>query len=153
VKNPLCLEQIREKTRDFQYKASADFLADMKLIADNSRLYNGANHVLTGVADSLVKKAERMVENMVINEEEKNEVSTVSFSGAIEISESIAIKENLSESVTVNMISVAENSVSVSNFTATEASIGGLSQISGEGLNSTDNAAGDTGMESEIDIM
>lgn len=61
VKNPLSLEQIRDKVRNFKYLAADCFLEDILRVADNCNLYNGPAHPLTGIARKLYEKAQGLV--------------------------------------------------------------------------------------------
>ncbi|KAI8902054.1 hypothetical protein BC833DRAFT_574879 [Globomyces pollinis-pini] len=53
----MCLEQIRDKAKKFQYRTSQSFLDDVKLIVDNCKLYNGEAHPLSTTANGLLSKA------------------------------------------------------------------------------------------------
>ncbi|KAI8912963.1 hypothetical protein DFJ77DRAFT_466147 [Powellomyces hirtus] len=59
IKRPRTLEQIRDDVRNYNYKTPAEFMRDLSLVADNCRLYNGALHPLTVIADSLVSRARK----------------------------------------------------------------------------------------------
>ncbi|RKO88495.1 Bromodomain-containing protein [Blyttiomyces helicus] len=58
VKKPKTLEQIRDDVKDCHYANAQAFLADVQLIASNSRLYNGPAHPRTVVAEQLVARAQ-----------------------------------------------------------------------------------------------
>lgn len=44
------LQQIKKKIDACKYELRREFLADIKQILDNSRIYNGDNHVITETA-------------------------------------------------------------------------------------------------------
>ncbi len=55
IKNPICLNDIREKISSYQYKTADELLADLDLMVSNCVLFNGANSVLAQNAVALVK--------------------------------------------------------------------------------------------------
>ncbi|KAJ3276830.1 hypothetical protein HDV01_002885 [Terramyces sp. JEL0728] len=58
VKNPICLEQIRDKVRNFQYQSAQAFFQDVQHVYSNCNLYNGPAHPLTAIAKNMVSKVE-----------------------------------------------------------------------------------------------
>uniref|UniRef100_A0A1I7XMT1 Bromo domain-containing protein n=1 Tax=Heterorhabditis bacteriophora TaxID=37862 RepID=A0A1I7XMT1_HETBA len=50
VTDPMDLQKIKNKIADNKYELRQDFLGDVKKMLDNSRLYNGDNHVITEAA-------------------------------------------------------------------------------------------------------
>lgn len=50
IKQPMDLQQIKKKISENKYELRKEFLADIKQMLDNSRLYNGDNHVITEAA-------------------------------------------------------------------------------------------------------
>ena len=79
IKSPMCLEQMREKVKNFEYKTKADFLSDMELIVNNCGLYNGDLHSITMAAKILFGKCESYLEEV---------------SGKIRIAEEDILKES-----------------------------------------------------------
>jgi hypothetical protein len=65
VKKPICLEQIRDKVRNFKYLSCNTFTDDIKLISENCNLYNGPVHPLTKIAEDLYEKATAMLEKVI----------------------------------------------------------------------------------------
>uniref|UniRef100_A0A0K0CU91 DUF3591 domain-containing protein n=1 Tax=Angiostrongylus cantonensis TaxID=6313 RepID=A0A0K0CU91_ANGCA len=63
VKNPMDLQKIKSKIADNKYELRQEFLLDVKRMLDNSRLYNGDNHVITDAAKKMFELAsKRLVE-------------------------------------------------------------------------------------------
>ncbi|CAI5438375.1 unnamed protein product [Caenorhabditis angaria] len=63
IKNPMDLQKIKNKISDQSYELRMDFLGDVKQMLDNSRLYNGDNHIITVTAQQMLELAgKRMVE-------------------------------------------------------------------------------------------
>ncbi|KAI8816414.1 uncharacterized protein EV422DRAFT_581472 [Fimicolochytrium jonesii] len=63
VRKPKTLEQIRDDVKNYLYKTPSEFMRDLHLVANNCRLYNGAHHPLTLIADSLVARANTLLLN------------------------------------------------------------------------------------------
>ena len=61
VKSPIFLEQILEKTKKLEYKTIDSFLKDIRLIHENSALYNGESHAISVLAEKLVAKCENLI--------------------------------------------------------------------------------------------
>ncbi|CAJ0578024.1 unnamed protein product, partial [Mesorhabditis spiculigera] len=61
VKNPMDLQQIKQKIQDNKYELRMDFLGDVKRILDNSILYNGINHNITMIAQKMFEIAGKRV--------------------------------------------------------------------------------------------
>ncbi|EGT31438.1 hypothetical protein CAEBREN_07628 [Caenorhabditis brenneri] len=57
VKNPISLQEIKTKITTNKYVSRKEFLDDMKLMFDNSRLYNGDNSVFTLTATQMLQLA------------------------------------------------------------------------------------------------
>ena len=55
IKNPICLNDIREKISSYQYKTADELLADLDLMVSNCVLFNGTNSILAQNAVALVK--------------------------------------------------------------------------------------------------
>jgi hypothetical protein len=53
VKNPIDLQAIRKRTNEKHYKNRQMFLEDMRLLTENSMLYNGAQHHITLASERL----------------------------------------------------------------------------------------------------
>lgn len=62
VKNPIDLQTIRKRILEKFYKNRDAFLDDFRLLVDNSRLYNGATHLITQSAENLYEMAALRVE-------------------------------------------------------------------------------------------
>ncbi|CAB3407273.1 unnamed protein product [Caenorhabditis bovis] len=63
IKNPMDLQKIKKKISDQVYELRKDFLADVKQMLDNSRLYNGDNNIITVAAQQMLELAgKRMCE-------------------------------------------------------------------------------------------
>ncbi|XP_014670703.1 PREDICTED: transcription initiation factor TFIID subunit 1-like, partial [Priapulus caudatus] len=54
IETPMDVQAIRENVRKKKYQSREDFLGDINQIVTNSILYNGANHMLTKVAQSMM---------------------------------------------------------------------------------------------------
>ena len=50
IRNPISMQEIKNKIAAYSYQLRKDFLDDIKLMFDNSRLYNGDNNMLTVTA-------------------------------------------------------------------------------------------------------
>jgi hypothetical protein len=50
ILRPICLKDIFNKTKQNAYKKSAEFLADLELMSENSNKYNGADSWYSGIA-------------------------------------------------------------------------------------------------------
>uniref|UniRef100_A0A914R5H1 Bromo domain-containing protein n=1 Tax=Parascaris equorum TaxID=6256 RepID=A0A914R5H1_PAREQ len=50
IKNPMDMQTIKKKISENKYELRRQFLADIKQMLDNSRVYNGDNHVITETA-------------------------------------------------------------------------------------------------------
>jgi transcription initiation factor TFIID subunit 1 len=59
VKSGMDLQQIRKNITENKYELRHQFLADLKQMLDNSRLYNGDNHVITLAARKIFEMASR----------------------------------------------------------------------------------------------
>ncbi|KAK2720741.1 transcription initiation factor TFIID subunit 1-like isoform X2 [Artemia franciscana] len=55
VQNPMDLQTMREKVRSKAYHSREEFLADVTLIFENSKRYNGPNHLYTLTAKSILE--------------------------------------------------------------------------------------------------
>ena len=55
VKNPMDLQSMRQKIREKRYTCRDDFLQDVSLMVENSKLYNGLNHQLTFTAQRMLE--------------------------------------------------------------------------------------------------
>ena len=66
IKEPRDFAMIGENIRSVHYKSSAEFLADVKLLADNCALYNGPSHPYTVTARDIQRLAEELVMEMVV---------------------------------------------------------------------------------------
>ena len=55
IKNPICLNDIREKISSYQYNTADEVLADLDLMVNNCVIFNGANSVLAKNVIALVK--------------------------------------------------------------------------------------------------
>ena len=53
IKNPICLKDIFNKTKQNAYKKSSEFLADLELMSENSNKYNSAESWYSGIAKQL----------------------------------------------------------------------------------------------------
>ena len=53
IKNPIDLETIGRKVTSHKYHSRAEFLDDIELLYNNSRIYNGENSEFTGKAKKL----------------------------------------------------------------------------------------------------
>uniref|UniRef100_A0A8R1EN25 Bromo domain-containing protein n=1 Tax=Caenorhabditis japonica TaxID=281687 RepID=A0A8R1EN25_CAEJA len=63
VKNPISLQEIKNKITKQEYALRKDFLDDVKLMFDNSRIYNGDNNMITVTAQQMLQLAgKRMIE-------------------------------------------------------------------------------------------
>lgn len=62
VKHPMDLQTMREKIRNKKYHLRSEFMTDMQLIRDNSKLYNGEHSFYTQVADKLVEQAKSKID-------------------------------------------------------------------------------------------
>ncbi|KAJ3316030.1 hypothetical protein HDV04_000239 [Boothiomyces sp. JEL0838] len=63
VKNPICLEQIRDKVKNFHFQSAQRFLDDVKLLYSNCNLYNGPAHPLTTIAKNMANQVETAIQN------------------------------------------------------------------------------------------
>uniref|UniRef100_A0A1I7TBT1 Transcription initiation factor TFIID subunit 1 n=1 Tax=Caenorhabditis tropicalis TaxID=1561998 RepID=A0A1I7TBT1_9PELO len=64
IKEPISLQEIKTKIASNKYVMRKDFLDDVKLMFDNSRLYNGDNNMLTVTAKQMLQLAgKRMIEH------------------------------------------------------------------------------------------
>ncbi|VDN01342.1 unnamed protein product [Thelazia callipaeda] len=61
VTEPMDLQQIKKKISENKYELRRQFLYDMKLIMDNSILYNGGAHPITITARNVFEMASRLV--------------------------------------------------------------------------------------------
>jgi len=59
IKQPICLQDIRENIASFKYHSLAGFLADFDLLVINSQIFNGINDPLTKKAMDIRRKVER----------------------------------------------------------------------------------------------
>ncbi|KAJ3045878.1 hypothetical protein HDV00_006144 [Rhizophlyctis rosea] len=62
VKNPITLEVIRDRNKNFIYKSAAAFLGDIQLLASNARLFNGPAALHTQTAEKYLAMAERVLQ-------------------------------------------------------------------------------------------
>lgn len=62
IKKPLDLQTIRKRVIEKAYKNRDAFLDDVRLLVDNSQLYNGPNHLITHSAESLYQMCLRRVD-------------------------------------------------------------------------------------------
>ncbi len=62
VKNPVDLQTIRKRINEKAYKTYSAFLDDMRLLVENSALYNGSNHAITASAENLFILCSQKVE-------------------------------------------------------------------------------------------
>ncbi|KAF1769961.1 hypothetical protein GCK72_001778 [Caenorhabditis remanei] len=63
IRNPISMQEIKNKIAAYSYQLRKDFLDDIKLMFDNSRLYNGDNNMLTVTARQMLQLAgKRMIE-------------------------------------------------------------------------------------------
>lgn len=62
ITKPMDIQTIKKKIADKNYLAREDFLADWQQIYENSRLYNGPNHPLTGIAQRMYDQAKLRIE-------------------------------------------------------------------------------------------
>ncbi|KAF6265247.1 hypothetical protein COO60DRAFT_1623919 [Scenedesmus sp. NREL 46B-D3] len=65
IKHPMDLKTARDKVRAGAYASMDEWRADMQLILDNCRKYNGEHHTLTGWAEKLEATMERRMEEAV----------------------------------------------------------------------------------------
>ncbi|VDO31629.1 unnamed protein product [Onchocerca flexuosa] len=61
IKEPMDLQQIKKKISENQYELRRQFLYDIKLIMDNSILYNGGGHPITIIAKNVFEMASRHI--------------------------------------------------------------------------------------------
>uniref|UniRef100_A0A1I7VSZ5 Bromodomain containing protein n=1 Tax=Loa loa TaxID=7209 RepID=A0A1I7VSZ5_LOALO len=61
IKEPMDLQQIKKKISENKYELRRQFLYDIKLIMDNSILYNGGGHPITITAKNVFEMASRHV--------------------------------------------------------------------------------------------
>ncbi|XP_055893415.1 transcription initiation factor TFIID subunit 1-like isoform X2 [Biomphalaria glabrata] len=54
IKRPMDMQTMRENVRQKKYRSREDFLTDLNQIVENSKLYNGAQHLLTLNAQSML---------------------------------------------------------------------------------------------------
>lgn len=54
VHNPIDLSMIKSKVKSFKYRTFSSFLDDLNLLQDNCKIYNGIDHSLTRIAQSMV---------------------------------------------------------------------------------------------------
>ncbi|GFS23987.1 transcription initiation factor TFIID subunit 1 [Elysia marginata] len=54
IKRPMDMQTMRENVRQKKYRSREDFLADLNQIVENSKLYNGAQHLLTLNAQAML---------------------------------------------------------------------------------------------------
>ncbi|GFO30868.1 transcription initiation factor tfiid subunit [Plakobranchus ocellatus] len=54
IKRPMDMQTMRENVRQKKYRSREDFLADLNQIVENSKLYNGAQHLLTKNAQAML---------------------------------------------------------------------------------------------------
>ncbi|KHN84351.1 Transcription initiation factor TFIID subunit 1 [Toxocara canis] len=57
IKNPMDMQAIKKKISENKYELRRQFLADIKQMLDNSRVYNGDNHVITETARKVFEVA------------------------------------------------------------------------------------------------
>uniref|UniRef100_A0A9J2P0D5 Bromo domain-containing protein n=1 Tax=Ascaris lumbricoides TaxID=6252 RepID=A0A9J2P0D5_ASCLU len=57
IKNPMDMQTIKKKISENKYELRRQFLADIKQMLDNSRVYNGDNHVITETARKVFEVA------------------------------------------------------------------------------------------------
>jgi len=62
VKNPMDLQTMKEKIRAKKYHLRSEFLSDVQLIRDNSSLFNGEASFYTQVAEKLLERAKKRVD-------------------------------------------------------------------------------------------
>ncbi|KAI6202978.1 Transcription initiation factor TFIID subunit 1 [Aphelenchoides besseyi] len=61
IKNPMDLQQVRNRINEYQYELRSQFLADLSLIVNNSEVYNGVTHPITVAAKTTCEIALRMI--------------------------------------------------------------------------------------------
>ncbi|KAL0264010.1 UNVERIFIED_CONTAM: hypothetical protein PYX00_010946 [Menopon gallinae] len=57
VSSPIDLSTIRSRAKAFRYRVFRDLVRDLELLRDNCKTYNGENHSLTKIAQSMVDMA------------------------------------------------------------------------------------------------
>ncbi|KAF6253924.1 hypothetical protein COO60DRAFT_370215 [Scenedesmus sp. NREL 46B-D3] len=80
IKHPMDLKTAREKVHTGAYKSMDEWRADMKLIWENCRTYNGTTHVITRRAEKLEAAMERRMEEAVTGA--ARELSAAQLAGA-----------------------------------------------------------------------
>ena len=72
VKNPIDLSTIKKKLHSNEYKTAEDFMYDVKLIYENSKIYNGENSMITFIANDILKWTETQYNQKCKSYEEEN---------------------------------------------------------------------------------
>ena len=57
IKNPICLEDIKAKTKRQNYGSIHDFRSDIELLRHNAELYNGFEHWISKIARDIEQHA------------------------------------------------------------------------------------------------
>ena len=47
IKKPICLKDMKNRTKRNEYKGREDFLRDIELMRNNSQIFNGTLHPIT----------------------------------------------------------------------------------------------------------
>ncbi|VDK28099.1 unnamed protein product [Gongylonema pulchrum] len=66
IKEPMDLQTIKRKISENKYELRRQFLYDVKLIMDNSILYNGVNHPITTTAKNVINRFGRYGNRFVV---------------------------------------------------------------------------------------
>lgn len=65
IKKPICLKDIKNKTKRNEYKLSSEVLEDLQLMKNNSLIFNGAMHPVTLKAQELEELANTLVNEKI----------------------------------------------------------------------------------------
>lgn len=61
VSRPICLKDIKNKTKRNEYKMRSEVLEDLELMKNNSLIFNGPMHPVTQKAQELLEYANKLV--------------------------------------------------------------------------------------------
>jgi len=64
IKNPIDLSKIKNKIHDFEYHSREPFLDDLRLMANNARIFNGEAHSITKEGALILESAEEQLSKM-----------------------------------------------------------------------------------------
>lgn len=83
VSNPMDLSTVKNKLRKLQYPTADTFIEDIKLIRDNCEKYNGPQHSLTFIINSMYERTQRMVADNANKIKELEEMIKANDNGSL----------------------------------------------------------------------